>query len=54
MEEFVLINAIALSILQLFSLEMPMTVWKDFPRWFRTLSSNGYPSEQIVLVTLAE
>ena len=54
MEEFVLINAIALSILQLFSLEMPMTVWKELPRWFRTLPSNGYPSEQIVLVTLAE
>ncbi len=54
MERFVLINAIALSILQLLSLEMPMTVWKDFPRWFRTLPSNGYPSEQIVLLTLAE
>ena len=31
-----------------------MTVWKDFPRWFRTLPSNGYSSEQIVLLTLAE
>ncbi len=54
MERFVLINAIALGILQLLSLEIPMTVWKDFPRWFRTLPSNGYPSEQIVLLTLAE
>ena len=51
MERFVLINAIALGVLQLLSLEMPMTVWKDFPRWFRTLPSNGYPSEQIVLLT---
>ncbi len=31
-----------------------MTIWKDFPRWFRTLPSNGDPSEQIVLLTLAE
>ncbi|NER06635.1 MAG: hypothetical protein F6K17_30660 [Okeania sp. SIO3C4] len=53
MERFVLINAIALAVLQLLSLEMPMTIWKDFPRWFRTLPSNGYPSEQIVLLTLA-
>ena len=54
MERFVLINAIALGVLQLLSLEMPMTVWKDFPHWFRALPSNGYPSEQIVLLTLAE
>lgn len=51
MERFVLINAIALAILQLLSLEMPMTIWKDFLSWFRTLPSNGYPSEQIVLLT---
>ena len=51
MERFVLINAIVLGVLQLLSLEMSMTVWKDFPRWFRTLPSNGYPSEQIVLLT---
>lgn len=54
MERFVLINAIALAVLQLVSLEMPMTIGQDFPRWFRTLPSNGYPSEQIVLLTLAE
>ena len=53
-ERFVLVNAIALAILQLLSLEMPNTIWKDFPRWFRTLPSNGYPSEQIVRLTLVE
>lgn len=53
-ERFVLINAIALAILQLLSLEMPTTIWKNFPRWFRTLPNNGYPSEQIVLLTLQE
>jgi len=48
MEQFVFINAIALGILQLLSLEMPMTMWKNFPRWFRTLPSNDYPSKQIL------
>jgi len=54
MERFVLINAIALGVFQLLSLEMPMTVWKDLPRCFCALPSNGYPSEQIVIQTLAE
>ena len=53
-ERFVLVNAIALAILQLKRLEMPTAVWKGFPRWFRTLPSHGYPSEQIVLLTLQE
>ena len=53
-ERFVLINAMALAILQLLSLEMPTTIWKGFPRWFRTLPNNGYPSEQIVLLTLQD
>ncbi|MEM1395694.1 MAG: transposase [Cyanobacteria bacterium P01_H01_bin.150] len=53
-ERFVLVNAIVLAILQLLSLEMPAAIWKGFPRWFRTLPSNGYPSEQIVLLTLQE
>lgn len=53
-ERFVLINAIALAILQLLSLEMPTTIGQGFPRWFRTLPNNGYPSEQIVLLTLQE
>ncbi|MDE5094942.1 MAG: hypothetical protein O4804_12135 [Trichodesmium sp. St11_bin5] len=48
MERFVLINAIALGVLQLLSLEIHKTVWNNFPRWFGTLPSNGYPSEQIV------
>ena len=51
MERFVLINAIALGVLQLLSLEIHKTVWNNFPRWFGTLPSNGYPSEQIVLLT---
>ena len=33
---------------------MLLMIWKDFPGWFRTLPSNGYPSKQIVLLTLAE
>ena len=53
-ERFVLINAIALAILQLLSLEMPTAIFNDFPRWFRTLPNHGYPSEQIVLLTLQE
>lgn len=53
-ERFVNLNAIALAILQLLSLEMPARIWKSFPRWFRTLPSNGYPSEQIVRLTLQE
>ena len=54
MRRFVLINAIALAILQLLSLEMPTAIWKGFPRWFRTLPKHGYPTEQIVLLTLQE
>jgi hypothetical protein len=53
-ERFVNINGIALAILQLLSLEMPTDIWKRFPRWFRTLPSHGYPSEQIVRLTLLE
>jgi hypothetical protein len=53
-ERFVLVNAIVLAILQLLSLEMPTAIWRGFPHWFRTLPSNGYPSEQIVLLTLQE
>ena len=51
-ERFVNINGIALAILQLLSLEMPTRIWKRFPRWFRTLPNHGYPSEQIVRLTL--
>ena len=53
-ERFVLVNAIALAILHILSLERPAIIWKDFPRWFRTLPSNGYPSEQIVRLTIIE
>ena len=45
MEGFVNLNALALGILQLLSLEMPAQIWRDFPCWFRTLPEHGYPSE---------
>ncbi len=51
-EAFVNLNALALGILQLLSLEMPDCVWRGFPFWFRTLPSHGYPTEQIVRLTL--
>jgi hypothetical protein len=46
------LNAIALGILQILALEFPNLVWTEFPRWFRTLPSHRYPSEQIVRLTL--
>ena len=36
MERFVNLNALALGILQLLSLEMSTDIWQGFPRWFRT------------------
>ena len=33
---------------------MPAQIWRDFPRWFRTLPGHGYPSEQIVRLTLQD
>jgi hypothetical protein len=51
-ERFVNLNAIALGILQILALEFPNLVWTEFPRWFRTLPSHRYPSEQIVRLTL--
>ena len=53
-ERFVNVNAIAMGILQILSLEMPNSIWKYFPGWFRTLPKNGYPSEQIVRLTIIE
>lgn len=53
-ERFVNVNAVALGILQLLSLSRPTSIWKSFPGWFRTLPSNGNPSEQIVKLTLQE
>ena len=54
MERFVNINAIGLGILQLLSLEMSTDIWRVFPRWFRTLPKHGYPTEQIVRLTLQD
>jgi hypothetical protein len=51
-ERFVNLNAIALGVLQILALEFPQAIWRDFPRWFRTHPEHGYPSEQIVRLTL--
>jgi DDE superfamily endonuclease len=51
-ERFVNLNAIALGVLQILALEFPNAIWQDFPRWFRTHPEHGYPSEQIVRLTL--
>jgi hypothetical protein len=51
-ERFVNLNAIVLGVLQVLALELPQPVWNNFPRWFRTLPEHGYPTEQIVRLTL--
>lgn len=51
-ERFVNLHAIALGILQILSLEQSNSIWQQFPRWFRTLPQHGYPTEQIVRLTL--
>jgi DDE superfamily endonuclease len=51
-ERFINLNAIALGLLQVLALEMPKTVWRYFPGWFRTLPKHGYPSEQIVRLSI--
>ncbi|WP_254567819.1 hypothetical protein [Oscillatoria sp. HE19RPO] len=53
-ERFVNLNALVLGILQILSLSMPSTIWQSFSGWFRTLPSSGYPSEQIVRLTLQQ
>ncbi|MCT7996678.1 hypothetical protein, partial [Laspinema olomoucense] len=53
-ERFVNLNALVLGILQILSLSMPSTIWQDFSGWFRTVPSSGYPSEQIVRLTLKQ
>ena len=51
-ERFVNFNAIALGWLQLLALDMSQQVWALFPLWFRTLPKHGFPSEQIVRLSL--
>ena len=51
-ERFVNLNTIALGLLQVLALEMHQSVWSHFPVWFRTLPSHGYPTEQIVRLSL--
>jgi hypothetical protein len=51
-ERFVNISAIALGILQILSLKYPDHIWKRFPVWLRTLPKHGYPSENVVRLTL--
>jgi hypothetical protein len=53
-ERFVNLNALVLGILQILSLSMPLTIWQGFSGWFRTVPSSGYPSEQIVRLTLQQ
>nr|WP_261265766.1 transposase [Laspinema sp. D3c] len=53
-ERFVNLNALVLGILQVLSLEMPHCIFKSFSGWFRTLSSSGHPSEQVVRLTLKQ
>jgi hypothetical protein len=51
-ERFVTLNTIAIGLLQVLALEMPQQVWQHFPVWFRTLPKHGYPSEQIVRLSI--
>ena len=51
-ERFINLNALALGLLQVLALEMPQTIWKHFPLWFRSLPKHGYPSERIVRLAL--
>jgi hypothetical protein len=51
-ERFVNLNAMVLGILQILALELPQSIWNNFPCWFRTLPQHGYPTEQIVRMTL--
>jgi hypothetical protein len=51
-ERFVNLNAIVLGVLQVLALEFPEDVLSQFPRWFRTLPNHGYPTEQIVRLTI--
>ena len=51
-ERFVNIAAIALGTLQLLSIKYPAQIWKRFPLWLRTLPKHGYPSENVVRLTL--
>jgi DDE superfamily endonuclease len=51
-ERFVNLNAISIGLLQVIALEIPTTVWQNFPGWFRTCPQHGYPSEQIVRLSI--
>jgi hypothetical protein len=53
-ERFVMLNTIAIGLLQVLALEMPQQVWRNFPVWFRTLPKHGYPSEQIVRLSIQD
>lgn len=51
-ERFVNIAAIALGTLQLLAIQYPSQIWNRFPLWLRTLPKHGYPSENVVRLTL--
>jgi hypothetical protein len=53
-ERFITLNTIAIGLLQVLALEMPQQVWWHFPVWFRTLPKHGYPSEQIVRLSIQD
>lgn len=44
--------SVIFSLLQVLALEMPQLVWLHFSRWFRTLPNHGYPTEQIVRLSI--
>ena len=51
-ERFVNLSAIALGILQVLAMRCPKSVWHHFPLWLRSLPKHGYPSENVVRLTL--
>ncbi|MFQ5745495.1 MAG: transposase [Acidobacteriota bacterium] len=51
-ERFVNISAIALGILQVLAIRYPERIWHRFPLWLRTYPEHGWPSENVVRLTL--
>jgi hypothetical protein len=51
-ERFVNVAGISLGLLQILSLEMSASVWKQFPGWLRTVPMNKLASELVVRLTL--
>ncbi|UXE62233.1 MAG: hypothetical protein KA717_05220 [Woronichinia naegeliana WA131] len=49
---FLFLHQLKVTPLQILALELPQGIWANFPRWFRTLPSHGYPSERIAQLAL--